>query len=117
MRRELAKSDDHLRLHRIDLTKQEWLALLHFVRFGITVAGRPALDHVGDVDILTPEVDRFDDLRQQLSRAADERLALNVFVCPWRLTHEHQIGVRVADTEDDLRAAERVELAPRAIGA
>jgi hypothetical protein len=36
---------------------------------------------------------------------------LNVFVGAGRLTDEHQIGVGVPDSKDDLLAAERVELA------
>ena len=51
LRGELAERDDHLRLDRVDLPEQERLALLHFVRLGIAVARRPALDHVGDVDV------------------------------------------------------------------
>ena len=45
----------------------------------------------------------------------DERNALNVFVSPRRLADEHQIGVRIADAEDDLLPAERAELAPHAV--
>src|SRR5262245_1167400 len=114
---EFAERDDHLRLHSVNLTKQERLALLDFVRFGIAVTRRPALDHVGDINILAPEADRLDDFRQQLTGPADERLALHVFVGTGSLADEHQISLRVADAEDHLRAAQCVELAPRAIGA
>src|SRR6185503_12207161 len=100
--RELAKRDDHLRLHGIDLTKQERLALLHFVRLGIAVARRSALDHVGDVHVLTSETDGFDDFRQQLPRPTDEWFALDIFVRAWRLADKHQFRVRVADAKDDL---------------
>ena len=95
----------------VDLPEQERLALLHFVGLGIAVARRPALDHVGDVDVFALQPDRLDDLRQQLPRAADERLALDVFVGARRLADEHQVGVRIADAEDDLLASERVQLA------
>ena len=40
------------------------------------------------------QADRFDDLGQQLAGAADERLALLVFVGAGRLADEHQVGVR-----------------------
>jgi hypothetical protein len=46
-------------------------------------------------------------LREQLTGAADERLALHVFVGARRLADEHQVRVGIADAEDDLRAAER----------
>ena len=73
LRRELAERDDHLRLDDVDLPEQERLAGLDFVRLGIAVLRRPALDDVGDVDVVALEVDRLDDLRQQLAGAADER--------------------------------------------
>ena len=42
-------------------------------------------------------------------------IALDVFVGARRLADEHQIGVRIADAEDDLPASERVQLAARAV--
>ena len=42
-------------------------------------------------------------------------IALDVFVGARRLADEHQVGVRVADAEHDLLAAERVQLAARAV--
>ena len=47
---------------------------------GIAVARRPALHDVRDVDVVAREPDAFDELRQQLSRAPDERLTLQVFL-------------------------------------
>src|SRR6185503_173281 len=94
---------------------QERFAALDFIRFGIAVLRRPALDHVGDVDVVARQADRLDDFRQQLPGAADERNALDVLVAARRLADEHQVGVRVADAEHDLRASERVQLAARAV--
>ena len=115
LRRELAERHDHLGLDRIDLPEHELLALLHLVGLGIPVARRPALDHVGDVDILPLHPDRLDDFRQQLTGTAHERLALDVFVRARRLADEHQVGARVPDAEHDLLPAERVQLAARAV--
>jgi len=77
---ELAERHDHLRFDDVDLLKQKRLARLDFVRLRVSVLRRTALDHVRDVDIVAREFDRFDDLRQQLTRAADEGNPLNVFV-------------------------------------
>ena len=88
--------------------------LFDFVRLGIAIARRAALDDVGDVHVLARQADRLDDLGQQLAGAADERLALLVLVRARRLADEHQVGVRVADAEHDLLAAQRVQLAARA---
>src|SRR5262249_9983868 len=48
-----------------------------------------------------------------LSRGAHEREGLLVLLATRRLAHEHELGLRVSLTEDDVRAALR-ELAPRA---
>jgi hypothetical protein len=38
-----------------------------------------------------------------LSGASDERFPLLIFICTGRFTNEHQIGVRISDTEYGLR--------------
>src|SRR5688572_24395311 len=108
---ELAERHDHARLDDVDLPEQVGLALLHFVGFRIAIAGRPALDDVGDVDLIAGEADGLDDLRQQLPGTAHEGLAPLVFFLAGRLTDEHQPRFRVADAEDDLRTAHRAQLA------
>ena len=42
-------------------------------------------------------------------------IALDVFVGARRFADEHQVGVGIADAEDDLRAPERVQLAAGAV--
>ena len=115
LRREGPERDHHLRLHHVDLPEQERLAGGHFVGLGVAVAGRPALEDVGDVDVLARVAHRLDDLGEQLAGAADERLALDVFVGARRLAHEHQIRARVADAVDDLLPPLRVQLAADAV--
>src|SRR5687768_967076 len=107
---ELAERHDHARLDDVDLPEQVGLTLLHFVGFRIAITGRPALDDVGDVDLIAGEADGLDDLRQQLPGTADEGLASLVFFLAGRLTDEHQPRFRVADAEDDLRSAHRAQL-------
>src|SRR5262245_2519385 len=77
-RGERAERDDHLRLDGVDLLEQERFAGLDLVLLRIAIARRTALDDVRDVDILAPQPDRLDDLREQLARGADERKALDV---------------------------------------
>jgi hypothetical protein len=38
-----------------------------------------------------------------LSGASDERFPLLILICTGRFTNEHQIGVRISDTEHGLR--------------
>ena len=52
LRGEAPHRDDQLRLDQLDLLQQVRRALRHFVGLGIAVARRPALEHVGDVDVL-----------------------------------------------------------------
>ena len=115
LRGERPQRDDDLRPNAVDLLKEERLAGLDLVRLGIAVLGRPALDDVGDVDLVAPKPDGLDDLREELARAPDERDALNVFVRAGRFADEHQIRRRVAHTEHDLPAAQLVQLATRAV--
>ena len=49
----------------------------------------------------------LDDVGQQLTRAADERLAASVLVGAGRLADEHQIRVGIADAENEIGAARR----------
>jgi hypothetical protein len=72
-----------------------------------------ALEDVRDVDLGALKTDAGEELVEQLSRLADERVALLVLVEARRLADEHQVGVRVAGAEHDLRSPLR-EAAARA---
>ena len=72
---------------------------------GSRFPGGPALENVRDVDVAALEADPREQLVEQLPGLADEREALLVLVEAGRLADEHQVGVGVADAEDDLRAA------------
>ena len=98
----------------VDLGEQERLAGAHLVRRGITVVGRAALDDVGDVHVVPPEIDRLDDPGEQLARPPHERYALQILVAPRRLADEHQLGIRIPDPEDE-RPPSTVQLAARAV--
>ena len=111
--REVAERRHDLRLDQLDLAEEVALAGLDLVRSRVAVARRPALEHVGDVDVTALEPDPGEQLVEQLAGLADERVALLVLVEAGRLADEHQVGLRVADAEDDLRAALR-EAAARA---
>ena len=93
------------RLDQLDLPEEVRLARLDLVGHGVTVPGRAALDHVRDVDVCALEPDAREQLVEELAGLADERVALLVLVEAGRLADEHQVGVRVTDAEDDLRAA------------
>ncbi len=115
LRGELAERDDHLGLDGINLPEQELLTLLDLVGLRIPVARRPALDHVCNVHVRARKADGGDDLRQQLPRPPDERLALDIFIGARRLANKHEVSIRITDAVHDLLPSHRVQLAPRAI--
>src|SRR5690348_8040456 len=65
-----------------ELPVQKRRAGFHFVRLRRAIFRRTALHHVADVNVFTLEAHRFDHLREQFSRAADERQSLNIFIAP-----------------------------------
>ena len=79
------------------------LAGLDLVRLRVAVPGRSALEDVGDVDVPARQADALQQAVEELARRADERVALLVLVEARGLADEHEVGIRVADTEDDLR--------------
>ena len=78
---------------------------LDLVRSRVAVLGRPALHHVGDVDVGARQSDAAQQLVEQLAGLPHERLSLSVFVEAWAFSHEHQFRVGVAHSEHHLRAA------------
>jgi hypothetical protein len=52
----------------------------HLVWLRIAVAGRPALDDIGDVDLFAPQLDRLDDPREKLAGRSDKRQSLTVLL-------------------------------------
>src|SRR4029078_13208894 len=98
-----------------DLAPEVSLAGLNLLRHRIAVAGKPAFQDIRDVDLVPAQADPRKQLLEPLSGGADERNSLLVLVKPWCLTDEHELGIRIAGAEDDLRAACR-ERAPGAAG-
>src|SRR5947199_10862383 len=81
-----AKCDYHFRLHGFDLLDEEGQAVLHLLRRWWSISRRASwhvgsrLEDVRDVNLVATEAHRLDDLRQQLTRATNERLALSIFI-------------------------------------
>jgi len=100
-----SEAADHFRRNHGELPHQKRRTGGDFVLFGQTILRRPAFHHVADINILALQAHRFDHLREQFPRPAHERLTLHVFVPARPFAHEYQIRFRIADTENDLRAA------------
>lgn len=115
-----AKSDDGFRLNDGDLLFKPREACLHLVEFWFAVAtfaGRhvgAAFENVRDVDVGALKSHRLDHLREELTRAPDKRLTLLVFIGSGRFSDEHEIGIWIAHSEDNLRAGFDEMWTPRA---
>ena len=114
LRRASTEGADHFGTDHVELAHQERRARGDFVLFRQAIFGRAAFHHVADVDISALESHGFDHLREQFAGAADEWLALNIFIVARAFADEDEIGFRIAHTEHELGAA-LVQLAARAI--
>src|SRR3989454_7875526 len=75
-----AEDEHHLRLDELQLLLEVRRARFGLVGHGVAVHRRPALEHVGDVDVGSAQADSREQSVEQLARCADEWLALTVFV-------------------------------------
>src|SRR2546423_463627 len=71
---------NHERIERFDLRVQIWLAGGDLVGQRITIAGRAALDDVGDKYLLASQTDSRQHLIQEFAGRADEWEPLFIFV-------------------------------------
>ena len=86
---------------QLELPEQVVLAVVDLLRQRVAVAGRPALQDVGDEHVAALEADLAQQLVEQPPGLADERQAALVLAGAGRLADEHQVGVGVAGAEDD----------------
>ena len=85
-------------LYQFELTHQVGLTSVHFVGQRIAISGRPMLEHIADVHLLTLQLDRTKNLGQQLPRLTNKWTPLLVLVCTGRFTHAEKLCVRIAFT-------------------
>ncbi len=81
---------------------------------GQAIFRRAAFHDVADVHVFAAQAHCFDHLREKFSGAADEWLALHVFVMAGAFTDEDEFGFRIAHAEDDF-VARLVQAAARAL--
>ena len=76
----------------------------------------PAFDRIGDEHIVACQTDGREHAGQQFPGAADERLALAIFVLAGSLADDHQRRIGIADPADDLGARAADEASAARIG-
>jgi hypothetical protein len=92
LERMAAEDEDDLGLDHRELARQVWRASLRLVWHRVTVLRRPALEHVGDVDVGAAQADARQQGVEQLPGGTDERLPLAVFVEARRLSDDQDVG-------------------------
>ena len=104
LRREVPERRDDARLDQLDLPPEMALTGLDLVGQWIAVSRRAAFENVDDIDVVARKPDVGEQLVEELACRTHERDALLVLVEARSLADEHQIGVRVARAEHDLRS-------------
>src|SRR5258707_5931343 len=66
LRGKCAESQNYFWFYELDLPNQVWAARPNLVRLGIPVTRRTVLENIADEYVLALELDRFEDLCQQL---------------------------------------------------
>ena len=89
------------------------LATGDLVGFWIAISRWATLDHVGNVNGFSRNLDRRQNLIEQLPCATDEWNARAVLVLAWTFADDHQVCVWIANAKDDV-LARRCELAGHA---
>src|SRR5258708_4012987 len=103
--------DQHdLRFDQRQLAREVRRARFDLVWHGVAVLRRPALEHVGDVDIWAAQADSRQQRVEQVARRAYEWFALPVLIEARRLAHDHDVGRTRSHSGDSLRPR-RVEAA------
>src|SRR5205807_8581200 len=110
-----AKRDDCFGTNNFNLPHEKWRAGLTLITLWRSIARRAALDDIGDVDFFAAQAHGFDHIGQQLPGAADERLALFIFISARSFANEHQIGSGIAYAENNLLASLFVQAAAGAV--
>ena len=101
---EVAQGDDDRGVHAGNLLAQPGGAGLDLFWARVAVAGRAALEDVGDVDALARDAGAVEHLVEQLAGCAHEGLALEVLVLAGALAYEHDVGMGIAHPEDEVGA-------------
>src|SRR5262249_27627166 len=103
LRRERAEAADDLRLDHGELLFEEGIARHYLVGFGIAIIRRSTFQDIADVNVVALDVDRFDDLRQQLPGPAHKRQTLLIFIEARGFADEHEFRVGIAGAENNIR--------------
>ncbi len=109
---EIAEGSDYLRLNNGDLCEEVFAAIVEFGLERIAVVGWTAFQRIGDEDLPAFEAGMFEQVIEQLTRLADERDTLEIFITPRGFSDEQDVGAFVPGTGYDIGATLGQFLAP-----
>src|SRR5688500_4789968 len=87
---EESQREDDLWPDELDLPDEVGAARLDFVRQRIAVVGRAVLEDVADEDVLPPQVNRLEDLGEELSGGPDEGAPAGILIRSGRFTNDDE---------------------------
>ena len=99
---DFSEGDDDPGPNPVNLLQQKRRALFNLFSVGNPVIRRPALNHIGNVDIFPFKIHDIDDFCQKLPCPTHKRTALEVFIPAWCLTNKHEVSSLVSFTRDSL---------------
>jgi hypothetical protein len=105
---------NYFRPDDVNLAKEKRRACGDFVFFRKAIFGRAAFHYIADVNIFAAQAHGFNHLREQFSRAANERLAFDIFVVAGAFADEDKFRFHAAYSENNV-GARLVQFAARAI--
>jgi hypothetical protein len=92
-KRESAEGHYHFGSNELKLAVKPRLTRLNLSRQRVAVGRGAALDHIGDVDALTRQVDRSQQFIEKGTGGSNERPPEPVFVVPGGFADEHYLGI------------------------
>ena len=104
LRSKVPQADKDVRPHGTDLLAQEGRAGRNLLGLGVTVSGRAALHHVGNVDLVARKAGNREERVELVPGGTHEGLALQVFISARALAHEHNARVGIAHAKHEVGA-------------
>jgi hypothetical protein len=95
---------DDLWLYCIELFNEKGFACLYFIGLRISVVRGTTFDDIGNVNFLTGEINRIDDLGKELTGTAYKGLSLHILFTSGTFTDKDELSGRIPGTENDMSA-------------
>ena len=102
-----ADGQNYFRLDELNLAIQILPASCRLGWLRVAIVGWPALENIGDKNRFPSLANSMQHQVKKLPGATYKGLTAPILFCPWRLTDNHPVGIRIADTEYCLRTTLR----------